>query len=186
MGSRAARRGGQDRLGRFAQVSSGPQVRARRVYEEPSAQDGARVLVDRVWPRGLRKDALQLDDWAKDVAPSTELRTWYGHDPAKFGEFRQRYLGELAGARQRAALGRLRALAASGRPLTLLTATKDLDHSQAVVLARLLRELGEPGGGSGEAACFAHLVCPECGAVTTEGHHLGCGQSCEQEGKVYG
>ena len=92
----------------------------RRVYEEPSAQDGARVLVDRVWPRGLRKDALQLDDWAKDVAPSTELRTWYGHDPAKFGEFRQRYLGELAGASQRAALGRLRALAASGRALTLL------------------------------------------------------------------
>jgi len=109
------------------------------------------VLVDRVWPRGLRKDALRLDDWAKDVAPSTELRTWYGHDPAKFGEFRQRYLGELAGAPQRAALGRLRALAASGRALTLLTATKDLDHSQAAVLARLLSQSGEPGETGGEA-----------------------------------
>jgi len=158
-------------------VSSVPQVRARRVYEEPSAQDGARVLVDRVWPRGLRKDALRLDDWAKDVAPSTELRTWYAHDPAKFGEFRQRYLGELAGAPQRAALGRLRALAATGQPLTLLTATKDVDHSQAAVLARLLRELAEPGEAGGEAACFAHLVCPECGAVTTEGHRPGCEQA---------
>ena len=161
-------------------------VRFRRVYDEPSDADGARVLVDRVWPRGLRKDALRLDDWAKDVAPSTELRTWYGHDPAKFGEFRQRYLGELAGASQRAALGRLRALAASGRALTLLTATKDLDHSQAAVLARLLSQSGEPEETGGEAACFAHLVCPECGAVTTEGHRPGCQQSCEQDGKAHG
>ena len=151
-------------------------VRVRRVYDEPSAADGTRVLVDRVWPRGLRKDALRLDDWAKDVAPSTDLRKWYGHDPAKFDEFRQRYLGELAGGPQRAVLGRLRALAASGQPVTLLTATRDLDHSQAAVLARLLRELAEPDEG-GEAACFAHLVCPECGAVTTEGHCPGCAQA---------
>jgi uncharacterized protein YeaO (DUF488 family) len=150
-------------------------VRVRRVYDEPSAADGARVLVDRVWPRGLRKDALRLDDWAKDVAPSSDLRKWYGHDPAKFGEFRQRYLGELAGGPQRAALGRLRALAASGKPLTLLTATKDLDHSQAAVLARLLQ--AEPEATGDEAACFAHLVCPECGAVTTEGHRTGCAQA---------
>ena len=134
------------------------------------------MLVDRVWPRGLRKDALRLDDWAKDVAPSSDLRKWYGHDPAKFDEFRQRYLGELAGSAPRAALARLRALAASGRPLTLLTATRDVEHSQAAVLARLLRELAEPDEG-GEAACFAHLVCPECGAVTTEGHCPGCAQA---------
>jgi len=152
-----------------------PDVRVRRVYDEPSAADGARVLVDRVWPRGLRKDALHLDDWIKDVAPSTELRTWYGHDPARFGEFRQRYLNELAGSPQRAALGRLRALAAKGQPLTLLTATRDVDHSQAAVLARLLRV--EPEDEGGEAACFAHLVCPECGAVTTEGHRPGCAQA---------
>ena len=84
-------------------MSPDPGVRAGRVYDEPSAADGVRVLVDRIWPRGLRKDALQLDDWAKDVAPSTELRTWYGHDPAKFDEFRRRYLSELTGRAPRAA-----------------------------------------------------------------------------------
>ena len=134
------------------------------------------MLVDRIWPRGLRKDAMRLDDWAKDVTPSAELRTWYGHDPARFSEFRQRYLRELAGSTQRAALGRLRALASAGRPLTLLTATKDIEHSQAAVLAQLLRQSAEPAEPEGgEAACFAHLVCPECGAVVTEGHAAGCG-----------
>ena len=155
-------------------MASSPDIRVRRVYDQPEAADGTRVLVDRIWPRGLRKDAVRLDDWAKDVAPSSELRTWYGHDPAKFGEFRQRYLGELGGASQRAALGRLRVLVASGRPLTLLTATKDVDHSQAAVLTRLLRQSAEPEETGGESACFAHLVCPECGAVTTEGHRPGC------------
>jgi uncharacterized protein YeaO (DUF488 family) len=155
-------------------MSQPPDVRVRRVYDRPSAADGARVLVDRLWPRGLAKDTVQLDDWAKDAAPSADLRRWYGHDPAKFDEFRQRYLGELSGSSQRAALGRLRALAASGRPLTLLTATRDLDHSQAAVLARLLRQSAIPEDQGGEAACFAHLVCPECGAVTTEGHRPGC------------
>ena len=114
-------------------------VRFRRVYDEPSDADGARVLVDRIWPRGLRKDALRLDDWAKDVAPSTELRTWYGHDPAKFGEFRRRYTAELAQPGPQAALGRLRALAAKG-PVTLLTATRDIGISQAAVLAQLLQD----------------------------------------------
>src|SRR5579859_6460214 len=152
---------------------SQPGIRVRRVYDRPSAADGARVLVDRLWPRGLAKDAAQLDDWAKDAAPSAGLRQWYGHDPAKFDEFRRRYLGELTGSSQRAALGRLRALAASGRPLTLLTATRDVDHSQAAVLARLLRA-AVPEDVGGDPACFAHLICPECGAVTTEGHRPGC------------
>ncbi len=158
-------------------MSQPPDIRVRRVYDQPEAADGARVLVDRIWPRGLRKDALRLDDWAKDVAPSTGLRTWYGHDLGKFDEFRQRYLGELSGSGPRAALGQLRALVASGRPLTLLTATKDLDHSQAAVLARLLRQVAIGENQGGEAACFAHLVCPECGAVTTEGHRPGCDQA---------
>jgi uncharacterized protein YeaO (DUF488 family) len=155
-------------------MSQPPDIRVRRVYDQPEAADGARVLVDRLWPRGVAKAKVQLDDWAKDAAPSADLRAWYGHDPAKFDEFRQRYLGELGGSSQRAALGRLRALAVSGRPLTLLTATRDLDHSQAAVLARLLRQSAEPEETGGEAACFAHLVCPECGAVTTEGHRPGC------------
>ena len=114
-------------------------VRVRRVYDEPSPDDGTRVLVDRVWPRGLRKDAARLDEWAKDVAPSTELRTWYQHDPAKFKEFRRRYAAELAKPGPRDALARLRD-EAGHRPLTLLTATKELDLSQAAVLAGLLRD----------------------------------------------
>jgi uncharacterized protein YeaO (DUF488 family) len=124
----------------------GADIRVRRVYEEPAAADGARVLVDRVWPRGLRKDAARLDEWAKDVAPSTELRTWYGHDPAKFDEFKRRYRAELNEPGVREGLDRLRALAA-GRRVTLLTATKDVDISQAEVLAGLLRETPRRGGG---------------------------------------
>lgn len=114
-------------------------IRVRRVYDEPSPADGARVLVDRVWPRGMRKDAARLEEWAKDVAPSAELRTWYQHDPAKFDEFRRRYTAELDEPGPREALARIRALAADG-PVTLLTATKELDISQAAVLAGLLRE----------------------------------------------
>jgi uncharacterized protein YeaO (DUF488 family) len=117
--------------------STPARVRIGRVYDPPSADDGARVLVDRIWPRGLRKDAARLDEWAKDVAPSTELRTWYGHDPARFSEFRSRYIAELAAPGAHAALARLRARAAEG-PVTLLTATRDVDISQAAVLAGLL------------------------------------------------
>lgn len=115
-----------------------PDIRVRRVYDDPAPEDGTRVLVDRVWPRGLRKDAARLDDWARDVAPSSELRRWYGHDPAKFDEFRRRYTAELAGPEPHAAIGRLRARAAAG-PLTLLTGTRDIGHSQAAVLAQILQ-----------------------------------------------
>jgi uncharacterized protein YeaO (DUF488 family) len=106
-----------------------------RVYDEPSG--GTRVLVDRVWPRGVSKDAAHLDLWLKDVAPSTELRRWYAHDPARFAEFRRRYEAELTEPPASDALRRLRDLAARG-PLTLVTATKDVQHSQAAVLAGLL------------------------------------------------
>lgn len=112
-------------------------VQVRRVYEQPGPDDGRRVLVDRVWPRGLSKDAAHLDEWCKQVAPSTELRTWYGHEPPRYEEFARRYRAELAEPERAAALDHLRDLAAAG-PLTLLTATKRSDISQAAVLADLL------------------------------------------------
>lgn len=118
---------------------SGDRVRLRRVYEQATDDDGLRVLVDRVWPRGLRKDSARLDHWIKDAAPSTELRKWYGHDPAKFDQFEHRYRDELSDDPQaRAALGRLRELADRDR-VTLLTATRDIEHSQAAVLQQLLQ-----------------------------------------------
>jgi len=118
----------------------GADIRTRRIYDDPSPDDGARVLVDRVWPRGVGKDAARLDLWAKDIAPSTELRKWYQHDPAKFDEFRRRYTAELDAPAPRETLERLRKMA-DDRPVTLLTATKELSLSQAGVLAGLLRKL---------------------------------------------
>jgi uncharacterized protein YeaO (DUF488 family) len=115
-----------------------PEVQARRVYEPAASSDGRRVLVDRLWPRGLSKDRAHLDEWLKAVAPSDELRRWYGHQPARFAEFRRRYEAELTEPERAEALRHLRAETQSG-PVTLLTATKDLEHSQAEVLAQLLR-----------------------------------------------
>jgi uncharacterized protein YeaO (DUF488 family)/DNA-binding MarR family transcriptional regulator len=130
------------------------EIRVRRIYEDPSPGDGTRILVDRVWPRGVSKAEAKLDEWAKDLAPSTGLRTWYGHDPAKFGEFRRRYLAELGAAGPRERLAAVHALAAK-HPVTLLTATRDVDISQAAVLAELLRTGGDEAGdgeaGDGEA-----------------------------------
>jgi uncharacterized protein YeaO (DUF488 family) len=115
------------------------QIFLRRVYDDPSPVDGLRVLVDRVWPRGMTKNAAHLDEWIKDAAPSTPLRRWYGHRPERFIEFRRRYLAELADPRPAAAMNRLRELTRTRR-VTLLTATRDVDHSQAAVLAEQLRD----------------------------------------------
>ncbi|MGH9104089.1 MAG: DUF488 domain-containing protein, partial [Acidimicrobiales bacterium] len=105
-------------------------VGVRRVYDEPAGGDGARVLVDRVWPRGLSKERAHLDEWCKQVAPSSGLRKWYGHDPGRFEEFARRYRAELEDPERSAALDHLRELARAGA-LTLLTATKDSGISQA-------------------------------------------------------
>ncbi|MDF2710027.1 MAG: hypothetical protein K0R62_5679 [Nonomuraea muscovyensis] len=122
-------------------------VRVRRVYAEPDGDDGARVLVDRLWPRGLSKAAARLDAWCKPVAPSTELRTWYGHAPERFAEFARRYRGELAEPERAEALAGLRELASAGT-LTLLTATRQPEISEAAVLAQVLAEvLRQPEGG---------------------------------------
>ena len=113
-------------------------VRVRRVYEEPKSDDGTRVLVDRIWPRGLTKAKAALDEWCKHVAPSDELRKWYGHDPVRFAEFSRRYRLELQDPTQAEALAHLRGLA-KDRQLTLLTATRQPEISEAAVLATLLQ-----------------------------------------------
>src|SRR4051794_12415919 len=112
-----------------------------RIYEDSEGMNGYRVLVDRLWPRGVKKANADIDEWAKDVAPSTELRKWYGHVPEKFAQFEARYREELATEAGRTALDHLRTLAERDA-LTLVTATKDVDHSQATVLAQLLNEPG--------------------------------------------
>jgi uncharacterized protein YeaO (DUF488 family) len=118
-------------------VANRAQVQVRRVYDEPEASDGARVLVDRIWPRGMTKARAALTEWSKDVAPSTELRKWYGHDPARFEEFTRRYGAELEQAERAQALRHLRGMAADGR-LTLLTGSKAVEISEAAVLAAIL------------------------------------------------
>jgi uncharacterized protein YeaO (DUF488 family) len=114
------------------------EVRARRVYEEAGPSDGRRVLVDRLWPRGLSKERAHLDEWLKAVAPSNELRRWYGHKPSKFAEFKRRYESELTEPDRAEALRHL-CDEARTEPVTLLTATKDLEHSEAEVLVQLIR-----------------------------------------------
>jgi uncharacterized protein YeaO (DUF488 family) len=112
-------------------------VRVKRVYDPPEPTDGRRVLVDRLWPRGLRREAAAVDDWARDVAPSHDLRRWYGHDPARYAEFADRYRRELGDPARAAGLAELRARVQDG-PVTLLTATRDLTHAHTAVLADLL------------------------------------------------
>jgi uncharacterized protein YeaO (DUF488 family) len=109
----------------------------KRVYEEPAPGDGERILIDRLWPRGLTKEKASVDLWLKEVAPSRELRTWFGHDPAKFDEFRRRYEAELAQEPGRSALATLRDHSAQG-PVTLVFAAHDSVHSNAAVLRELL------------------------------------------------
>src|SRR4051812_8344868 len=112
-------------------------VEVRRVYGDDHSGDAYRVLVDRLWPRGLSKAEAELDEWAKDGAPSAELRRWYGHEPARFDEFRRRYRDELTRQPARDVVQRLRALARQ-RKVVLLTATRDVDLSGARVLSDVL------------------------------------------------
>jgi len=114
-------------------------VRLARVYDAPSPDDGRRVLVDRLWPRGVRKDDPRVDEWLRDVAPSNELRKWYGHDPSLFEEFAGRYRAELTESTGAQALESLRRLVGAG-PVTLVTATREPAISHLAVLAGLLIE----------------------------------------------
>lgn len=111
------------------------QIHVKRAYDDPGSGDGARVLVDRLWPRGLSKEAARLDDWCKEVAPTSDLRTWYGHDVEKFDEFCTRYAAELEDEEHQDALQRIRGL---GDVITLVTATKDVEHSQVPMIVEAL------------------------------------------------
>ena len=114
------------------------EIHLKRIYEEPSSNDGFRVLVDRVWPRGMTKEKAAIDLWAKDAAPSTQLRKWFGHDPAKWDEFQRRYRKEIEDN-----LPALREIAdsARGNTLTLLYGARDEEHNQAVVLFDFMKSL---------------------------------------------
>ncbi|HEY3486303.1 MAG TPA: DUF488 domain-containing protein [Ilumatobacteraceae bacterium] len=115
-------------------------IRLRRAYDAAGDDDGYRVLVDRLWPRGVRRDDLHIDEWCKDLAPSTELRRWFGHDPARWDEFRARYRVELADHPDVARLADL----ARTRPITLVYSASDTEHNQAVVLREVLDEAIDP------------------------------------------
>ena len=112
------------------------ELAVKRVYEAPSANDGFRVLVDRIWPRGLSKEHAAVDLWAKDAAPSTDLRKWFAHDPAKWAEFQKRYRMELAAGG--AALKELREAIRGKAVVTLVYGAKDEEHNQAIVLRDVL------------------------------------------------
>jgi len=115
--------------------SKAASIAIKRAYQKPSARDGIRILIDRLWPRGVSKTELALDLWPRELAPSTELRKWYGHEPQRFAEFRRRYRRELAEHKERlAALGEM----IRGRAATLVTATREIDLSHATVLREIL------------------------------------------------
>jgi uncharacterized protein YeaO (DUF488 family) len=111
-------------------------VRLKRAYDEPADDDGYRVLIDRLWPRGVARERARLDEWARELAPSTELRRWFGHEPERFAEFRRRYAAELEAQSKK--LEELRSRARRGT-LTLVYAARDTEHNDAVVLADILR-----------------------------------------------
>lgn len=111
-------------------------IRLKRAYDDAAISDGYRVLIDRLWPRGVSRTDAEIDEWARELAPTTELRRWFGHDPERFGVFRRRYTAELA--THEAKLRELRRRARDGR-LTLVYSARDEEHNDAVVLAELLR-----------------------------------------------
>lgn len=110
-------------------------VKLKRAYEPPTASDGRRILIDRLWPRGVSKAKAAIDGWLKEIAPSTALRKWFGHDPARWQEFRKRYAAEVRGHPER--LRELRRLASEG-PVTLVYSARDEAHNDAVVLRAIL------------------------------------------------
>lgn len=112
-------------------------IKLKRIYEKADKADGFRVLVDRLWPRGISKEKAQLGLWLKDIAPSSELRKWFGHDPKKWQEFKKRYKGELKEKKE--VVNELKTLEKKHKVTTILYGAKDTEHNEAVVLVELLK-----------------------------------------------
>lgn len=127
-------------------------IAVKRVYEAPGRRDGARVLVDRLWPRGLTKADAAIDSWLRDLAPSNELRQWYHANPEAWNAFRKRYFKELAGSEATAAVEKLHRLAEAGRNLTLLYASRNEERNNATVLKELLEGSRKPPSSVGRSA----------------------------------
>jgi uncharacterized protein YeaO (DUF488 family) len=138
-------------------------VEIKRVYDPPSAADGVRVLVDRLWPRGLTKKRAGVDEWFRDVAPSDELRRWYHARPSQWAAFRTKYLKELSQPEARSALEKIYQLAHKRKRVTLLFASKNESQNNATVLKELLEGLRKPPTGTGPAA--AHTLRPRKAAA---------------------
>jgi uncharacterized protein YeaO (DUF488 family) len=130
-------------------------VQVKRVYEKPLPSDGTRVLVDRLWPRGLTKERAVVDAWLREIAPSTLLRTWFHSHPAEWSNFRCRYLKELSGTKATSALDELYRLAHGKKKVTLLFASRNQEHNNAVVLKDLLNGMRKPPTGTGPAGARA-------------------------------
>lgn len=130
-------------------------IAIKRVYDAPARTDGARVLVDRLWPRGVTKEAAELDVWLKEIAPSNELRKWYHARPAMWAQFRHKYLQELRGDAASAALEELYALTEKHKNITLLFASKNLEQNNATVLKQLLEGAKKPPRSTGPARSAA-------------------------------
>ena len=133
-------------------------VMLKRVYERPSSRDGYRVLVDRLWPRGLSKDAAKVNLWLKEIAPSDELRKWFHERRSQWLAFRERYLEELAEPERARALDQLHELASKRKIITLLFGSKEVEHNNAVVLKELLEGMKKPPRSTGGAAAAASRV----------------------------
>lgn len=130
-------------------------VSLKRAYDEPAVHDGFRILVDRLWPRGISKEAADIDLWLRDLAPSDELRQWFHARPHQWQAFRTRYLEELAAPEAAAALQQLYAAVRTKRQVTLIYASKNLEHNNAVVLKQLLEGMRKPPTTTGPAAAAA-------------------------------
>lgn len=117
------------------------EIRVKRAYDKPARGDGFRVLVDRLWPRGVKKTDLQLDTWAKELAPSTKLRKWFGHDPQRWPEFRKRYKAELTQSHATKSIAEVLNAAKRTKTITLVYGAKDTEHNEAIVLCKLFERI---------------------------------------------